>query len=152
MAAFGLPFVTTPAQFGKPKLTATTRVDCKPTLRSTVAAAIQSDLWFTNAATSFPEGEFTRSYVSLCRDKKLVPRFEMRNQLQVTPPGGTFGARGSRLVKLLCSGHEGVELSTVELRRLAVWIDLNATFYGAYSAQAQARQLRREKLPMPEIQ
>ncbi|HUT12807.1 MAG TPA: hypothetical protein VMY42_20085 [Thermoguttaceae bacterium] len=39
-----------------------------------------------------PEGPFTRSYLALCRDKKLVPRFEMRNQIQVTLPGGTFGA------------------------------------------------------------
>ena len=99
-----------------------------------------------------PEGGFTRSYLSLCRDKKLVPRFEMRNQIQVTPPGGIFGARGSRLVNLLRAGHEGVELSAAELRRLAAWVDLNAIFYGTYSPKAQARQLRGEILPMPEIQ
>ncbi len=99
-----------------------------------------------------PEGAFTRSYLSLCRDKQLVPRFEMRNQIQVTPPGGIVGARGSRLIKLVCAGHEGVELSAAELRRLAAWIDLNAIFYGAYSLKAQARQLRGEMLPMPEIQ
>jgi len=98
------------------------------------------------------EGPFTRSYVALCRDKKLVPRFEMRNQIQVTPPGGTFGARGSRLMSLLCAGHEGVELSASEVGRLAAWIDLNAIFYGAYLPEAQARQLRGERLPMPEIQ
>ncbi len=99
-----------------------------------------------------PEGGFTRSYLMLCRDKKLVPRFEMRNQIQVTPPGGAFGARGSRLMHLLCNGHEGVELSVAELRRLAAWIDLNAIFYGTYSAEAQRRQLRGEMLPMPQIQ
>ena len=99
-----------------------------------------------------PEGGFTRSYLSLCRDKKLVPRFEMRNQIQVTRPGGTFGARGSRLMSLLRAGHEEVELSVAELRRLAAWIDLNATFYGTYSPEAQARQLQGETLPMPEIQ
>ncbi|MBN2474709.1 MAG: PD40 domain-containing protein [Pirellulales bacterium] len=99
-----------------------------------------------------PEGEFTRSYVSLCRDKRLVPRFEMRNQIQVTPPGGSFGARGSRLMSLLVAGHEEVELSAGEFRRLAAWIDLNAVFYGDYSPTAQQRQLRGETLPMPEIQ
>jgi hypothetical protein len=99
-----------------------------------------------------PEGGFTRSYISLCRDKKLVPRFEMRNQIQVTPPGGEIGARGSRLMNLLCAGHEEVELSAAEIRRLAAWVDLNAIFYGVYSPDAQARQLRGETLPMPEIQ
>ena len=76
----------------------------------------------------------------------------MRNQIQVTPPGGTFGARGSRLMSLLCAGHEGVKLSPAEFRRLAAWIDLNAIFYGAYAPEAQARQLRGEMLPMPGIQ
>jgi len=99
-----------------------------------------------------PEGEFTRSYAALAGDKKLVPRFEMRNQIQVTPPGGTFGARGSRLMELLCAGHEGVELSAAEIRRLAAWIDLNAVFYGEYLPEARARQRRGERLPMPEIQ
>jgi len=99
-----------------------------------------------------PEGGFTRSYLSLCRDKKLVPRFEMRNQIQVTRPGGTFGARGSRLMSLLRGGHEGVELSAAELGRLGAWIDLNAIFYGVYSPEAQARQLQGKTLPMPEIQ
>ncbi|OHB67984.1 MAG: hypothetical protein A2V70_09890 [Planctomycetes bacterium RBG_13_63_9] len=99
-----------------------------------------------------PEGGFTRSYLSLCRDTELVPRFEMRNQIQVTPPGGSIGARGSRLMRLLCAGHEGVELGADEICRLATWIDLNATFYGAYSPEDQARQLRGEMLPMPEIQ
>jgi hypothetical protein len=99
-----------------------------------------------------PEGEFTRSYVSLCRDPQRVPRFEMRNQIQVTPPGGAIGARGSRLIKLLVDGHQDVVLSPSELRRLAAWIDLNAVFYGDYSPQAQAAQLRGESLPMPELQ
>jgi len=99
-----------------------------------------------------PQDGFTRSYVSLCRDKKLVPRFEMRNQIQVTPPGGTIGARGSRLMSLLRAGHEGIELSAAELRRLVAWIDLNGVFYGAYLPDAQARQLRGERLPMPQLQ
>ena len=39
----------------------------------------------------------------------LVPRFGGRNQVQVTPPGGMYGALGSRLIKLLRQGHEGRE-------------------------------------------
>jgi len=102
--------------------------------------------------TGTPQGGFTRSYHSLCRDKKLVPRFEMRNQIQVTLPGGQYGALGSGLMKLLRKGHEEVQLSPEELRRLAAWIDLNAVFYGAYNPEDQPRQLRGEVLPMPEIQ
>lgn len=59
---------------------------------------------------------------------------------------------GSRLIKLLRSGHEDVKLSRDELARLAAWIDLNAIFYGVNLPEAQAQQLRGERLPMPEVQ
>jgi len=75
--------------------------------------------------TGAPHEGFTRSYVSLLSDtdfwhvgtnpenaaKALVPRFGGRNQVQVTPPGGAYGALGSRLMKLLRAGHEDVELA-----------------------------------------
>jgi hypothetical protein len=82
----------------------------------------------------------------------LVPRFVQRNQIQVTPPGGTYGARGSRLVKLLQEEHAGVKLAPNEIRRIAAWIDLNAIFYGVYDAENQARQLAGERVSMPAIQ
>jgi hypothetical protein len=113
-----------------------------------------------------PHQGFSRSYWSLCGDRDfsgagtnpknateaLVPRFGMRNQVQATPPGGMYGARGSRLMRLLAVGHEGIRLNTAELRRLAAWIDLNAIFYGVNRAEDQSRQLRGESVPMPEIQ
>ncbi len=116
--------------------------------------------------TGAPHQGFTKSYVALCGDadfwgrgtnienaaKALVPRFGGRNQVQFTPPGGVYGARGSRLMKLLREGHEDVALAPGELRRLAAWIDLNAIFYGVNRPEAQARQLRGETVPMPEIQ
>ena len=116
--------------------------------------------------TGAPEGGFSRSYRALCGGRNfwgtgtnpknaaeaLVPRFGGRNQVQTTPPGGIYGARGSRLIKLLRQGHEDVQLSAEEFRRLALWIDCNAIFYGAYGPEDQARQLRGEMLPMPEIQ
>ena len=82
----------------------------------------------------------------------LVPRFVQRNQIQITPPGGAYGARGSRLMKLLLEGHEEVKLSADEIRRLAAWIDLNAIFYGVYDAENQARQLAGQRVAMPAIQ
>ncbi len=116
--------------------------------------------------TGAPHAAFTKSYVALCRDvdfwgggtnpqnaaKALVPRFGGRNQVQVTPPGGMYGARGSRLLRLLREGHEGVALSPDEIARLGAWIDLNAVFYGVNLPEDQARLLRGERVPMPEIQ
>ncbi|MGD0093202.1 MAG: hypothetical protein ABSE73_25085, partial [Planctomycetota bacterium] len=109
---------------------------------------------------------YTQSYWALCgaRDfsgggtnpknaaEALVPRFGMRNQIEVTPPGGMYGARGSRLLKLLAPEHEGVRLNSGELQRLAAWIDLNAIFYGLNRPEDQARQLRGEAVAMPELQ
>ena len=116
--------------------------------------------------TATPERGFTKSYWALCGDRNfwgagtnaknaaeaLVPRFGGRNQVQITPPGGMYGARGSRLLKLLRAGHEGAKLSAEEFRRLALWIDCNAVFYGVYDPADQARQLRGELVSMPEIQ
>ncbi|MDZ7619918.1 MAG: hypothetical protein U1E05_23200, partial [Patescibacteria group bacterium] len=62
------------------------------------------------------------------------------------------GALGSRLMKLLRAGHEDVALSDEEMRRLALWIDLNAIFYGVNLPEDQARMIRGEVVEMPEIQ
>ena len=116
--------------------------------------------------TGKPHKGFTRSYWSLCGDKDftgagtspknaaeaLVPRFGARNQVQTTPVGGMYGALGSRLIKMLRKGHNDVKLSDDEVRRLAMWVDLNAIFYGANLPADQARQRRGETLAMPDIQ
>jgi hypothetical protein len=116
--------------------------------------------------TGEPAGAFSRSYNALMKGpdfwgggtnpanaaKALVPRFGGRNRVQRTPPGGLYGARGSRLIQMLRKGHNKVELSDAELRRLALWIDLNAIFYGVYRPEQQARQRRGQPVPMPAIQ
>ncbi|MDY0166928.1 MAG: hypothetical protein RBS80_10315 [Thermoguttaceae bacterium] len=102
--------------------------------------------------TGEPAGAFNRSYVELMSAKDLIPRFAQRNQIQVTLPGGEIGALGSRLMHMLREGHEDVALSDEELRRLALWIDLNAIFYGVHLPEDQARMLRGETVEMPEIQ
>ncbi len=113
-----------------------------------------------------PSGAYTRSYLTLCGDRDfwgagtnpqnaaeaLVPRFGGRNQIQVTPPGGMYGAIGSRLMKLLRAGHYDAKLPAADLRALGAWIDLNAIFYGVNLPDEQARQLRGELVTMPEIQ
>jgi len=117
--------------------------------------------------TGAPHKGFTKSYWSLCGDPSdvgklrrnpalvttlLVPRFYQRNQIQVTPPGGTYGALGSRLVKMLRKGHHDVKLSASDVRRVAAWIDCNAIFYGAYDPKRQAMQLAGKRIDMPKIQ
>ncbi len=98
------------------------------------------------------ENGFTASYRALCDSPELVPRFAERNQIQQTAPGGAIGARGSRLIRLLQEGHEGVELTSEEFRLLGTWLDLNAVFYGAYDPALISHQQKGEPIPMPERQ
>ena len=116
--------------------------------------------------TGAPHDGFTRSYWSLCGGvsfwhggtnaknaaEALVPRYGGWNPVHVTAPGGAYGARGSRLMKILLSRRRDARLSADEIRRLALWIDCNAIFYGVYDPAEQARQLRGEAVAMPAIQ
>jgi len=117
--------------------------------------------------TGTPRNGFAESYWSLCGEPTafdghktnpenaraaLVPRFGQRNPVDVTAPGGLYGARGSRLMALLRKGHEKVQLDDAELRRIAMWIDLNAVFYGAYLEERRGQQLAGKDIAMPEIQ
>jgi hypothetical protein len=53
---------------------------------------------------------------------------------------GDVGARASKLMKLLDAGHHGVKLPTDDVRRIALWLDANSNFYGAYhDLEEQAR-------------
>ena len=65
---------------------------------------------------------------------------------------GHFGARGSRLMKLLADGHENVELSAEDLERLATWMDANALFYGTFDPADQARQQQGQQIEGPKLQ
>jgi DNA-binding beta-propeller fold protein YncE/mono/diheme cytochrome c family protein len=57
----------------------------------------------------------------------------------VTTPG-EFGARRSRLYPLLAAGHQGLTLSTEELRTIALWLDLNSDMFSDdVKRDAQAR-------------
>jgi hypothetical protein len=97
----------------------------------------------------YPVEGYTASYVSLTKNRYLVPRFEERNQIQQTEPGGKIGARGSGLIRLLKEGHHNVVLTSWELERIGTWLDLNAIYYGAYEPEAIRCQQRGEQIPMP---
>jgi hypothetical protein len=55
---------------------------------------------------------------------------------------GKFGARASKLYKLLKEGHYNVELSPEEMRRITLWLDANSDFFGSY--ENTARQAKGE--------
>ena len=114
-----------------------------------------------------PADCLTRSYFALCGGmifygdngqdpnkaaEAWIPRFGGRNTIQMTEPGGRYGAIGSRLMKLLDAGHENVTLTDKERRALSAWIDLNAIFYGVYEPEEQQKQLQGKQVAMPEIQ
>ncbi|MDO4584949.1 MAG: hypothetical protein Q4D62_12700 [Planctomycetia bacterium] len=102
--------------------------------------------------TGVPEGKYNRSYVVLTKNKDWVPRYEQRNRIELTPPGGKIGAIGSGLVALLKKGHYDVQLTPEEWATIAAWIDMNAIFYGVTDPAMQALQLEGKPIPMQPLQ
>ena len=95
---------------------------------------------------------WTQSYATLTAKSQLVPRFGARNQIQVTPIGGAYGAIGSGLLKMLRAGHKEVKLTDEELRRFAAWIDMNAVFFGSTDMKDVSAMLKGQPIEMPKIQ
>ncbi|HIL71803.1 MAG TPA: hypothetical protein EYG38_18365, partial [Verrucomicrobia bacterium] len=54
---------------------------------------------------------------------------------------GEFGARASRLYRLLSQGHYNVNLPPEDLRRITIWLDSCSVFYGVYEKEAGESQL-----------
>jgi hypothetical protein len=77
--------------------------------------------------------------------------FRKLNNEPLTTPDH-FGARGSKLMKLLRDGHQQVALSAEEYERLATWMDANALFFGTFDRADQARQLRGERIAGPKVE
>ena len=79
------------------------------------------------------------SYHSLIKDYAF---YSYGNPLRTTP--GKFGARASKLYKMLKKGHHDVKLSDEEMHRITVWLDSCSIFYGVYEKQGGKAQLRGE--------
>ncbi len=99
-----------------------------------------------------PDGEFTKSY------RALVPFVSYSawglpngNYEPMTLPD-QFGARASRLTKILEKGHYDCKLSSEDWDRLNSWMDANALFYGTFNPDDQARQLKGERIAAPDLQ
>ena len=70
------------------------------------------------------------SYVNLTKDYGF---WRYGNGHRTTP--GKFGARASKLLKILDAGHHDVKLSKEELHRITLWLDLSSVFYGVYEKE-----------------
>ncbi|MFH1922206.1 MAG: hypothetical protein ABIP48_20270, partial [Planctomycetota bacterium] len=75
----------------------------------------------------------------------LAPEFgfyDYKSGHRTTP--GQFGARASKLLKILDEGHYDVKLSDEDFHRLTLWLDLCSIFYGVYEKEGGEAQLRGE--------
>jgi len=77
--------------------------------------------------------QFTVAY------QELLPYLAVANAMRwdnpddvLARPPYTYGSRVSPLMKLLASGHHGVELGAEERLRLVNWIDANGVYYDTY--------------------
>ena len=60
---------------------------------------------------------------------------------------GEFGARVSKLMKILDGDHYGLKLSPEDRHRITLWLDCNSDFFGNF--QHTAEQSKGEVIPVP---
>lgn len=121
----------------------------------------EPDYWRPQAK----HAEFVKSFTSLCwtRDAKgrlvrrrakdgreMIACFKARDNIQTTPEGPGVNALGSGLIAHLRAGKHAARVTPEELRMIATWIDLNATFYGCYEEPNLSKQLKGEPIPPPD--
>jgi hypothetical protein len=110
---------------------------------------LKSRLVLTNA----PAGTFSKSYESL---KQYVRWYEWGGSTitEIVTRPGRIGADQSSLLKVLKDSihTEHVHLSKEELRRLNIWLDANAPFYGTYEPAQQLAQKDGQAVQPPLLQ
>ncbi|HYW78355.1 MAG TPA: hypothetical protein VE890_02225, partial [Thermoguttaceae bacterium] len=93
-----------------------------------------------------PVTEYYVSYLSLAPEFGFYDyggaNFNDPKWYRTTP--GEFGARASKLYKLLQKGHYDVKLPPEDMHRLTVWLDSCSLFYGVYEEEGGKAQLRGE--------
>ncbi len=92
-------------------------------------------------------GKYFTSYVNLAEPYGYVSYgagqdFNSPKFYRTIP--GQFGARASKLYKILKQGHHDVKLTTDEMERITVWLDSACQFYGVYEKDGGEKQLRGE--------
>ena len=102
--------------------------------------------------TGEPEGRYTRSYNALAPRVPYSSWGGLEENGEPATQPDRFGARASRLMRMLIEGHHEVQLDASEMERLATWMDANALFYGTFKPEDQARQQRGERIEGPALQ
>ena len=92
------------------------------------------------ALTDQEEGEFTIAYQNL---KPFVRWYEWGGASisQIATRPGESGADASPLTRVLQDAdHRTMELPEADRRRLVLWLDANAPFYGTYEPEVRRTQ------------
>ena len=98
------------------------------------------------AGTAAGKFGWSRSYVSLTGHAySLSGKPPERQPVRTTP--GKFGAKASKLYRMLEKGHHKLKLPPGDLHRIALWLDCNSNFFGAY--HDVEKQLRGEVVMTP---
>ncbi|MDP2898724.1 MAG: hypothetical protein Q8Q12_19475 [bacterium] len=107
----------------------------------------------TLTLTGEPAGHFTRSYESLKPHVRWHEWGGASISGTVTRPG-RLGADESALARILddATHSEAVKLSDADRRRIYIWLDGNASFYGTYGEEEQLAQKKGERVPPPKLQ
>ncbi len=72
------------------------------------------------------------------KEKYGLGDYDLWTLPRTTP--GQFGARASKLYTMLAAGHHKINLTSDEMHRIALWLDSNSDFFGAYeNLEAQSR-------------
>ena len=104
------------------------------------------------ALTAEPSETFTRSYDNL---KKFVRWHEWGGASisQIATRPGHIGADESQLTHTLDDAtHAALKIPDEDRRRLFLWLDANAPFYGTYEKAANLAQRLGEAVPVPQVQ
>jgi len=105
------------------------------------------------ALTGEPSNTFTRSYEGL---KPFVRWYEWGGKTihPITTRPGEMGADESPLAKILddATHAKHVSLPEKDRRRIYVWLDGNAPFFGTYDEASQTAQRNGEAVPPPVVQ
>ncbi len=103
--------------------------------------------------TGEPSGTFTRSYEGL---RPYVRWYEWGgNSIRpITTRPGELGADASPLTQILDDNThaDDVDLAPQERRRIFIWLDGNAPFYGTYDEPSRLAQRNGRAVPPPEVQ
>lgn len=105
------------------------------------------------ALTGEAQKNFSQSYLNL---KPYARWFEWGGESisQIATHPGHGATDESRLTKILDDANHGsrIELPDQARRRLYLWLDANAPFYGTYSKEEQLAQRKGEAVPPPQAQ